>query len=135
MGSADSSMFGESLLVAPVFHKSTARYYLPAGRWTDLWSDKVVEGPRWVTEKDYPLTSIPVFVKENSVLLLGPADIKVPDYAYNEVELEVRAYEVKDEVTVDVPTGKGDTIGGTIKVKGGKVDAGSIKVTEKRVAL
>lgn len=128
-------MFGESLLVAPVFHASVATYYLPAGRWTDLWTDKVVEGPRWITEKNYPLTSIPVFVKENSVILLGPADIKVPDYEYDQVELEVRTYELQGEVSVDVPKGKGDKIAATIKVSKDKVDAGSVKVSRNRVAL
>ncbi len=122
------------MLVAPVFHKSKATYYLPAGKWTDLWSDKVVEGPRWVTEEDYPLTSIPVFVKENSVLLLGPEDVKIPDYPYGEVELEVRAYEIKDEVEVVVPTGKGKEIAGKIKVNKNGVE-GKFKISQKRTKL
>ena len=128
-------MFGDSLLVAPVFHASTARYYLPAGKWTCLWSDKVVEGPRWVTETDYPLTSIPVFVKENSVLLLGPADIRVPDYDYASVELEVRAYEVTEDVTVSVPKGKGKALAGSITVGPNGVKGGSFTVTQTRTSL
>jgi len=130
-----ASMFGESLLVAPVFHASTATYYLPAGRWTCLWSDKVVEGPRWVTERDYPLTSIPVFVKENTVLLLGPSDIKLPDYDYGKVELEVRQYELNKDVAVKVPRGKGKEIAGEICVVSGKLDAGSFQVSRTRTAL
>lgn len=133
--SANRSMFGESLLVAPVFHKSTATYYLPAGRWTCLWSDKVVVGPKWVTEQDYPLTSVPVFVKQNSVLLLGPEDVKVPDYAYGEVELEVRGYEIEEEVRVKVPKGTGVEIAGEISVGKDGVKGGGFKVTEKRTKL
>jgi alpha-glucosidase (family GH31 glycosyl hydrolase) len=128
-------MFGDSLLVAPVFHETTAQYYLPAGRWTDFWTDKVVVGPKWVTEKDYPLNSIPVFVKENSVILLGPEDVKIPDYAYDQVELEVRAYEISGDVSVDVPTGKGNKLAGAIKVSKNGVEAGSFKVTDKRSVM
>ena len=128
-------MFGESLLVAPVFHASVASYYLPAGRWTCLWTDEMVEGPRWVTKKDYPLTCIPVFVKENSVLLLGPADVKIPDYEYGNVELEVRRYEIKEDVEVAVPTGSGKAIAGTIKVSPNGIHSGSFKVTEKKTTL
>jgi alpha-glucosidase (family GH31 glycosyl hydrolase) len=128
-------MFGESLLVAPVFHASAATYYLPAGRWTCLWSDKVLEGPRWVTERDYPLSSIPVFVKQNSVLLLGPSDIKVPDYEYSRVELEVRQYEVTDDVVVQVPLGKGKAMAGEIKVEAGKLVSGGFTVSSTRIAL
>jgi len=129
------SMFGESLLVAPVFHASIASYYLPAGRWTCLWTDEVVEGPRWVKKTDYPLTCIPVFVKENSVILLGPADVKIPDYEYSKVELEVRAYEITKDVEVAVPTGSGKSIAGTIKVSTSGVDSGAFKVTEQRTSL
>lgn len=128
-------MFGDSLLVAPVFHASIASYYLPAGRWTCLWTNEAVEGPRWVTKKGYPLTCIPVFVKENSVILLGPADVKIPDYEYGNVELEVRAYELKGAVEVAVPAGSGKTIAGTIKVSPNGIESGAFKTTEKRTAL
>jgi alpha-glucosidase (family GH31 glycosyl hydrolase) len=128
-------MFGDSLLVAPVFHASVATYYLPAGRWTCLWSDKVVEGPRWVTERDYPLTSVPVFVKQNSVLLLGPKDIKVPDYDYGSVELELRQYEVTEDVVVRVPRGRGKDVAGEIRVTSGKLDVGALKISRRRAAL
>lgn len=129
-------MFGESLLVAPVFHASTATYYLPAGKWTCLWSNKVVEGPKWVTEDNYPLNCIPVFVKENSVIVLGPADVTKPDYEYSKVELEVRTYEVSSDIEVAVPTGTGKSIAGSIKVSAqGALDLGSFKAASARTEL
>lgn len=128
------SMLGDSLLIAPVLHASTAKFYLPAGTWTDFWSPtkETVTGPKWVTKSDYPLDSIPVYVKEGSVLLLGPEDVNVPDYNYAEVELEARAYEVKEEVEVDVPVGVGADIAGKVKVgPNGIVDKGKFKITLK----
>jgi alpha-glucosidase (family GH31 glycosyl hydrolase) len=125
-------MFGDSLLVAPVFHEHIVQFYLPAGKWTDLFTDEVHAGPKWVTQENYPLDRIPAFVREGTVLVLGPQGIKIPDYEYGNVELEVRAYEIGDgEVEVKVPSGKGGEWAGTIKVQGGKVDGGSLKVSLK----
>lgn len=129
-------MFGESLLVAPVFHSSTATFYLPAGKWTDIWTDTVTTGPEWVTIESYPLDLIPVYVKENSVLLLGPEDVQVPDYEYSKVELEVRCYQLSGDVEVEVPVGKGAGIAGVVKVsKDGEVDGGEIKAVKGKATV
>jgi hypothetical protein len=73
-----------------------------------------------------------VYVREGSVLLLGPEDVTVPDYKYAEVQLEARAYQVKEEVTVDVPVGEGKGWAGKIKVgPNGVVDAAGFKVELK----
>lgn len=125
-------MFGDSLLVAPVLHASTAKFYLPAGTWTDFWSKETITGPKWVTKLDYPLDSIPVYVKEGSVILLGPETVDVPDYKYAEVELEARAYEVKEVVAVDIPVGLGSEIAGVIKVgPNGIVEKGKFNASLK----
>jgi len=66
-------MLGGSLLVAPVVVPGgRVRYYLPAGRWYDIWDHTWVQGPG-VFEKDMPLDRIPVFGREGSLLPLGPA--------------------------------------------------------------
>ena len=109
-------MLGDSLLVAPVLHETRASYYIPEGRWTDLWTGQVVEGPKFVVEEECPIDRIPVFVRPGSVILLGPRNVDVPDYKYAEVELEIRAYELTEEVAVDVPTGRGEEIAGKISV-------------------
>ena len=64
-------MLGSSLLVAPVFRAdSVAEYYLPQGRWTHLLTGAVVEGGHWQRET-IDFMTVPVFVRENSLLPLS----------------------------------------------------------------
>jgi alpha-glucosidase (family GH31 glycosyl hydrolase) len=120
-------MFGDSLLVAPVFHNTKATFYIPAGTWTCFWTGEEIVGPKYVTKADYPLDSIPVFVRPNTALLLGPEDATLPDYEYAKVGLEVRTYALESEVEVKVPTGKGAAWAGSVKVApGGKVTASGV---------
>ena len=65
-------MLGGSLLVAPVFRKDgKVDYYLPKGSWTHLLSGETREGGQWHHET-YGLDSLPLFVRENSILPAGP---------------------------------------------------------------
>ncbi|HPF87372.1 MAG TPA: alpha-xylosidase [Candidatus Limiplasma sp.] len=74
-------MLGQSLLVAPVFRKDgTVDYYLPEGTWMHLLSGEVRRGGAWQRET-YDLTSLPVYVRENTILPLGASDTQV-DYDY-----------------------------------------------------
>ena len=124
----DCSMFGSSILVAPVLHRTTAQFYIPSGTWTDFWTGATITGPKWITDAHYPLDLIPVYVRPGTVLLLGPEGVDVPDYEYAEVELEVRTYEVDEEVRVGVP-GMDGKMAGWVKVgKEGVVDDGGMKV-------
>jgi len=119
---------GSSLLVAPVFVPlgEEHEYYLPCGKWTYFWNpSRVVQGPIWIKEH-VPISEIPVWVREGSVLLLGPAGIGRPDYDYTQ-NLEIRIYEFdaarKESVEVEVPAGKGIEVAAKIRVeKGGKVE-------------
>jgi alpha-glucosidase (family GH31 glycosyl hydrolase) len=64
-------MFGDRLLVAPVFSASgEASYYIPAGTWTHLQTGATVRGPAWVREVCDFLT-VPVFVRPGTVLPIG----------------------------------------------------------------
>lgn len=66
-------MLGDALLVAPVVVPGgRVRYYLPAGRWFDVWNQTWVEGGR-MFEQEVPLEYIPVFGREGAILPLGPA--------------------------------------------------------------
>ncbi|KFY22316.1 hypothetical protein V493_06680 [Pseudogymnoascus sp. VKM F-4281 (FW-2241)] len=74
-------MLGESVLVAPVFEEDgSVEFYLPEGRWTAFVSGEVKEGPRWVKEV-HRLDSVPLYVKEGTVLPLraegGEVSLKV----------------------------------------------------------
>ena len=74
-------MFGDSLLVAPVFKESgEAEYYLPEGKWVNLLTGNVTIGGKWQKEiHDY--FSLPLLVRPNSILAIGSCDTK-PDYDY-----------------------------------------------------
>ena len=96
-------MLGERLLVAPVFDAGgEVSYYVPAGRWTNLLSGEVVEGPRWARERHDAL-SLPLLVRPNTVLPLGANETR-PDYAYAD-GVTLAAYELADgsPVAVTVP--------------------------------
>ena len=82
-------MLGDSLLVAPVFRSNgEVSYYLPAGRWTHLISGEEHEGGRWYNET-YDYFSLPLFVREGSIIAFGDND-QTPDYDYeNEVTYRV----------------------------------------------
>jgi alpha-D-xyloside xylohydrolase len=87
-------MLGDNLLVAPIFNdQSIAEYYLPAGTWTDFFTGEVKEGGRWVKET-HGYLSIPLMVKENSIVAIGAHDDK-PDYDYGE-NAELRVYALQD---------------------------------------
>ncbi len=66
-------MLGGSLLVIPVVVPGgKARFYLPTGKWFNIWNQTWVEGPGLV-EQDVPLEYIPVFGRQGTILPLGPA--------------------------------------------------------------
>ncbi|MBK7215344.1 MAG: DUF5110 domain-containing protein [Bacteroidales bacterium] len=71
---ADQFMFGPSLLINPVCeYKSRSReVYLPEGcGWYDLYSGKYFKGGA-VINAVAPISHIPVFVKEGTILPVGP---------------------------------------------------------------
>ena len=74
-------MLGNSLLVAPVFKASKeVEYYLPKGKWVHLLDGRTLNGERWVKET-YDYFSLPLFVRPDSVLVVGTNDIDtVYDY-------------------------------------------------------
>jgi alpha-glucosidase (family GH31 glycosyl hydrolase) len=139
-------MLGDKILVAPVFSDDTALFYLPAGKWTwyvlrhhslaptnrlsSFWTEEVLEGPRWIKKTGYPFTQIPVYVRENTVLCLGPESTDIPDYDYATIGLQVKTYAIADgeEAVVEIPTGNGKEWAGKVKVIGGDVKAEGVKV-------
>ncbi len=87
-------MMGDSLLVAPIFREDgEAEYYLPEGKWTHLLDGSEREGGRWYRET-YDYFSLPVFVRENTLLAWGGNE-ELPDYDYTE-GLELHLYALAD---------------------------------------
>lgn len=77
-------MFGDSLLVAPIFNdQSLAEYYLPEGKWTNFLTGEERKGGKWYKEI-HSYLSIPLYVKEGSIVAVGASDDgPVYDYAEN----------------------------------------------------
>lgn len=100
-------MLGDSLLVAPVFDENgIATYYLPTGTWTHLLSGERVEGGKWQRE-NYDYMSLPLFVRQNSVVAIGSQSDR-PDYEYAD-GVEFHVFEPTDGAQVtSVYDTKGD---------------------------
>jgi alpha-D-xyloside xylohydrolase len=97
-------MLGGSLLVAPVFtDDGTVDYYLPTGRWTNLLTGEVKEGPVWRREQ-HGFLSLPLMVRSGTILPLGAIDDR-PDYDYAD-GVTFCAYEIADgsNLTCNVST-------------------------------
>ena len=100
-------MLGDSILVAPIFNKEGhAEYYLPAGKWTHLLSGEVKDGGRWY-EEDYDFFSLPVFVRENTLLPIGAVDTTV-DYEL-EKDVQIQVYELNGTSSCEVVTRTGES--------------------------
>ena len=89
-------MLGNSILVAPVMSSDgTVDYYLPKGKWAHLLTGESVDGGSWRRDT-YDFFSLPVFVRENTILPIGGCDNKT-DYNYTE-NLTLRIYNLADGV-------------------------------------
>ena len=92
-------MLGDSLLVAPIFNdESRAKYYLPNGSWTNFITGDVTEGGRWIKEK-HGYLSMPLMVKENSIIAVGNENSR-PDYDYAD-NVTLHVFELKDGAKVE----------------------------------
>jgi len=104
-------LLGADLLVAPVFDAAGAvELYLPAGTWTNYFTDERVTGPCWRRET-HGFQSLPLYVRDGAVLAVGGRDDR-PDYDYLD-GLTLVLYpsslpgsrDGSDQVTVTTPTG------------------------------
>lgn len=75
-------MLGDAIMVAPVMREDgMVDYYLPKGTWTHLLSGETAVGGGW-NRGQYDFFSLPVFVRENTILPVGAyADRTEYDYA------------------------------------------------------
>ena len=109
----DEYMFGRSLLVAPIVKAQyteekrgfseervdftaprTTTVYLPKGtRWYDLWTGKRFEGKQRI-ELPATLKTIPLFVREGSIVPVGPDMQYTGEKAWD--NLEIRVYPGSD---------------------------------------
>lgn len=84
-------MLGSRLLVAPVFEETgEVEFYLPRGNWTDFFTGQVRVGPGWIKEI-HNFDTLPLYVRENTVLVMGKEGERRTVYNYLE-DVEVRLY-------------------------------------------
>jgi alpha-glucosidase len=64
----DEYLWGRDLLIAPVVTKGATRrhLYLPAGIWFDWWTNKKVEGGKWL-DRPVDLATMPIYVRAGSL--------------------------------------------------------------------
>lgn len=121
-------MLGDRLLVAPIFREDgVSDYYLPEGRWTHLLTGEVKEGGRFYRER-FDYFSLPLYVKENTILPLGAIDNR-PDYDY-EKGLCIRIYSLANgcEAVCRIPSVNGEIVNTVRAVRrNGKVEVSSDK--------
>ncbi|MDI9509254.1 MAG: alpha-xylosidase [Clostridiales bacterium] len=115
-------MLGDSLLVAPIFNdEGIGQYYLPEGKWTNYQTGEVKTGGRWIKEK-HGYLSIPIMVRQGSILPIGPRDDD-PVYDYSD-DVILKVYELQDNdpATRVVYNDKGDaSVSARIIKEGNKI--------------
>ena len=101
-------MLGDNLLVAPVMHSDGhVDYYLPDGVWTNLLTGKTVAGGGYRRET-HDFHSLPLMVRENSVLAMGRIDTR-PDYDFRD-GVTLHVFRPRDGIlTVRVPDERAKT--------------------------
>ncbi len=107
-------MFGDALLVAPVFTKDgSVDFYLPPGRWTHLFTGVEKTGG-WHREV-HDVFSLPLYVRENTLLPVGARnDVVAYDYV-DGVTFELYALGDGKSVTATVDGSKSLTVTATRK--------------------
>jgi alpha-D-xyloside xylohydrolase len=86
----DQFLFGPAILVSPVTEPdaATRHLYLPKTRWYDFWTGRAMEGGKSI---DAPVTldRIPLYVREGSIVPMGPDEEYTSEKAADPVELRV----------------------------------------------
>ncbi|ORY61345.1 glycoside hydrolase family 31 protein [Pseudomassariella vexata] len=94
-------MVGDRLLAAPVFEESgEVEFYLPKGKWTSFFTNQTRDGPGWFKER-HGFGSLPLYVRENTVLVLGKEGVRGASYNYAE-DVEVCLYQAKEGARSEV---------------------------------
>lgn len=93
-------MLGQNLLVAPIFcPDGMACYYLPEGKWTNYFTGEVRCGGRWYQEK-HGYLSLPLYVRENSILPVGAVETDA-EYDYADL-VTLKVYELQEGANASV---------------------------------
>ena len=90
----DEFLFGRSILAAPVATLDSVReVYLPEGGWIDFWTGEHSSGSSSFT-RQYAIDDMPVFVREGSIIPIGPDVQYAAEKPWD--SLQLRVYTGKD---------------------------------------
>lgn len=80
-------LWGEQVMVVPVTDKGqqVKTYYIPAGKWTNLYNHQVLTGPVWFTDSNISIKNIPVYAKEGSFIPKVGGMLNTNDYKNKEL--------------------------------------------------
>jgi alpha-D-xyloside xylohydrolase len=93
-------MLGESILVAPIFKENgNVDYYLPEGKWTHLLTNETRGGTKWYNDT-YDFFSLPLYVRENTILPIGKERTR-PDYDYTD-GIELHIFELNNKAETNI---------------------------------
>jgi alpha-D-xyloside xylohydrolase len=117
-------MVGDSILAAPIFDEGgSVEFYLPKGKWTSFFTNQTRDGPGWFKEK-HGFGSLPLYVRENTVLVLGKPQARGAVYDYA-ADVEICLYHVTEGASAELIDNEGKHLG-TLSVD----DAGELKGTD-----
>lgn len=103
-------MIGDSLLAAPIFNESgDVEFYLPGGSWTSFFTNEVRTGPGWFRER-HGFGTLPLYVRQNTVLVLGPEEVSGAVYDYT-TDSEVCLYFAKEDASTTLVDSEGKEVG------------------------
>ena len=98
----DEWLFGEHILVAPIFSPDgRRRAYLPQGEWTDWWTGRRFAGRTWL-DLEAAEDRIPLFLREGAVVPMGPFMPYVDAEPVREIEIRVAPFTKKGKTRLDI---------------------------------
>ena len=95
----DQWLFGDALLVAPIYNPEGEReVYLPVGAWRDWWTGERLSGGRWL-HAGADLERLPLYVREGTIVPVGPVMNYVDESPTREITLRIAPFEGSGETT------------------------------------
>ncbi len=116
VGRTDEWMMGDQLLAAPVLTPGTTReVYLPAGGWYDFTDGQLIEGGQTLTVTA-ALDQIPVYVREGSLLPLGPVRQYTGERSSDPLELRIYSGPLLGGMAMSLIEDDGETTDGPTRM-------------------
>jgi alpha-glucosidase len=97
----DEFIYGDKILICPILeaYSKGRRLYLPKGKWFNYWNNKPMLGGKeiWI---DADLETMPIFVKEGSIIPKYPIQQYVGEKKFDQITLDVYFKKGKESSTL-----------------------------------